>query len=238
MRLSDEGKQPPQGARHPPPRPRRAGVVSDVRLTVRFTPQEEAVIGSAASRAGLTLSQFIRQTVLLAASDAADSISPQPPLKPMPIEAAAAVLSGVRSGPKGDKKRVVLELPAAIAEALSFGAKAAKMKKNEVTTAALLFLGQAHQRGELANFAGGIFQAEPDPILIRRAAVAAQALAKMPRSQWTKAQTSRGQITLRSGQIRDFRAGAKLAGLSVSEFSTLSSPRQRKKALIRRRPRR
>ena len=58
----------------------------------------------------------------------------------------------------------------------------------------------------------------PDPILIRRAAVAALSFSKKPRSQWTKSDTTRSQIILRAGQVRDFRAAAKIAGMSVSEF--------------------
>lgn len=220
MGSSDEGKPHTPRSGRPPPRPRRAGVVSDVRASVRFTPDEAASIGMAAGKAGLTWSQFIRQTTLLAAAGTAGAFpAPAPPS--IPLQTAAGLLSGAISGPvKGaPTQRVVVELSTPLAEALTFGAKAAKLRKHQVVSAALIFLGLAHLRGLVSEFTEAVAQMQPpDPLLIRRAALAAQVLGKKPRAQWTKADTARGQLTLRAGQIRDFRAGAKIAGLSVSEF--------------------
>lgn len=187
-----------------------------MRKVVRFTPDEGAVIDAVASKAGMTVSQYVRQTVLLAAAGTAGAL---PVPAPTPVEKAASAFIGVRAPAKGPTKRVVVELLVPLAEALAVGAKAAKVKKNAVVTAALLFLGLAHQRGVIADYAESTAKIQPpDPLLIRRAAVAALTFGKKPRAQWSKSETTRGQLTLRSGQIRDFRAGAKIAGLSVSEF--------------------
>ena len=100
-------------------------------MSVRFTPDERAVIDDAAKQASLSGSEFIRRTMLLAA--ATPPVADQAPIQ----QAALALKPGRQQPTQGPTKRVVIGLPEPIAEALAIGAKAAKLKKNQVVTAAL-----------------------------------------------------------------------------------------------------
>ena len=219
MRKDHKGEPTASRAGRPPPRPRRAGALSSAVLKVRTTPDELDEIDAAAKRSGVPRADFIRRAALAAAGAAGPLPAPVPPSTP--LQRAAAVLSGGNQVPDkdGTTQRVVVELSAPLAEALAIASKAAKLRKNQVVTAALIFLGIAHLRGLVPEFAAAVAQMQtPDPMLVRRAALAALALSKKPRSEWSKAETTRAQLTLRAGQIRDFRAGAQIAGLSASEF--------------------